>query len=137
MEKSKDLLACIISQAQIGVENLLECQIRHGFLIIFHSPNDEIVRTFTSMGHDLNSDLTACKDLLDDANLAAQYRLLKSFVCKVYSQQSTIDALPSLRWVLFRKKSLEGEKLPPTRGTLIPHWNIMGGKSIPKGNMYQ
>ena len=83
MEKSKDLLACIISQAQIGVENLLECQIRHGFLIIFHSPNDEIVRTFTSMGHDLNSDLTACKDLLDDANLAAQYRLLKSFVCKV------------------------------------------------------
>ena len=85
------------------------------------SPNDEIVRTFTSMGHDLNSDPTACKDLLDDGNLPAQYRPLEHFVCKVYSQQSTIDALPSLRWELFRKKNLEGEKLPPTRGTLIPH----------------
>ena len=74
-------------------------------------PNDEIVRTFTSTGHDLNSDQTACKDLLDDGNLPAQYRPLEHFVCKVYSQQSTIDALPSLRWELF----------PPTRGTLIPH----------------
>jgi len=73
-------------------------------------PNDEIVRTFTSMGHVLNSDPTACKDLLDDGNLPAQYRPLEHFVCKVYSQQSTIDALPSLRWELF----------PPTRGTLIP-----------------
>ena len=84
-------------------------------------PNDEIVRTFTSMGHDLNSDLTACRDLLDNANLPAQYRLLERFVCKVYSQQSTIDELPSLRWELFREKTLEGEKLPPTQGTLIPH----------------
>ena len=46
---------------------------------------------------------------------------MSSCVCKVYSQQSTIDALPSLRWELFRKKNLEGEKLPLTRGTLIPH----------------
>jgi len=84
-------------------------------------PNDEIVRAFTSMGHDLNSVPTACKDLLDDRNLPTQYRPLERFVCKVYSQQRTIDALPSLRWELFRKKNLEGEKLPPTRGTLIPH----------------
>jgi len=61
-------------------------------------PIDEIVTTFTSMGHDLNSDPTACKDLLDDGNLpAVQYRPLEHFVCKVYSQQSTIDTLPSLR----------------------------------------
>ena len=73
------------------------------------------------MGHYLNSDPTACKDLLDDGNLPAQYRPLEHFVCKVYSQQSIIDALPSLRWELFCKKNLEGEKLPPTRGTLIPH----------------
>ena len=112
------------------------------------------------MGHYLNSDPTACKDLLDDGNLPAQYRPLEHFICKVYSQQTTIDTLLSLRWELFRKKNLEGEKLPPTRGTLIPHilrancmsqrdksyitakqcfqlWNIMDEKSIPKGNMYQ
>jgi len=86
-------------------------------------PNDEIVRTFIHMGHDLNSVPTACKDLLDDGNLPAQYRPLEHFVCKVYSQQSTIDALPSLilRWTLFRKRNVEGEKLPPSRGTLLPH----------------
>jgi len=61
------------------------------------------------MGHDLNTDPSACKDLLDDENRPAQYRPLERFVCKVYSQQSTIDALPSLRWKLFRKKNLEGE----------------------------
>jgi len=38
--------------------------------------NDEIVRTFTSMGHDLNLDPTACKDLLNDGNL-----YLCSIVC--------------------------------------------------------
>jgi len=80
-------------------------------------PNDEIVRTLTSM----NLDPTACNDLLDDGNIPTQYRPLEHFVCKVYSQQSTIHALPSLRWELFRKKNLEGEKLPPTRGTLILH----------------
>jgi len=73
------------------------------------------------MDHDLNSDPTACKDLLDDGNIPAQYRPLEHFVCKVYSQQSTIDALPNLWWELFRKKNLEGEKLLPTRGTLILH----------------
>jgi len=83
--------------------------------------NDEIVRTFTSMGHDLNSDPTACNDLLDDGNLPAQYRPLEHFVCKMLSQQSTIDMLPSLRCELFRKKNLEVEKLPPTQRTLIPH----------------
>ena len=45
-------------------------------------PNDETVRTFTSMGHGLNSDPTACKDLLDDGNLPVQYGLLEHFVCK-------------------------------------------------------
>ena len=78
-------------------------------------PNDEFVRTFTSTGHVVNLDPNACKDLLNDGNLPVQYCLLEHFVCKVYFQQSTIDALPSLRWELFRKKNLKGEKLPPTR----------------------
>jgi len=84
----------------------LECQRRWISNYLSLPPNNEIVGTFTSMGHDLNSDPTACKDLLDDGNLPAQYRSLEHFVCNVYSQQSTIDALPSLRWELFLKKKL-------------------------------
>ena len=45
------------------------------------------------MGHDLNSDPTACNDLLDDGNLPAQYSPLEHFVRKMLSQQSTIDML--------------------------------------------
>jgi len=37
------------------------------------------------------------------------------------SANSNLDTLPELRWELFRHKNLEGEKLPPTRGTLLPH----------------
>jgi len=37
------------------------------------------------------------------------------------SAKSNLDTLPELRWELFRHKNLEGEKLPPTRGTLLPH----------------
>ena len=88
MEKSKNLLACIILQVQIGVKKLLGVP-KKTWISNYLSlpPNDEIVRTFTNMCHDLNSVPTACKDLLDDANLPAQYRSLERFVCKVYSQE--------------------------------------------------
>ena len=52
--------------------------------------NDEIVRTFTSMGHDLNSDPTVSKDLLDDGNLPVQYSPLEHFVCKVYPNKAPL-----------------------------------------------
>ena len=42
------------------------------------------------MGHDLNSDPTACKDLLDDGNLPAQYSPLEHFVCKVYPSKAPL-----------------------------------------------
>ena len=39
----------------------------------------------------------------------------------MYSPKSTCQTLSDLRWELFRTKNLEGEKLPPTSGTLKPH----------------
>ena len=42
------------------------------------------------MGHDLNSDPTACNDLLDDGNLPVQYSPLEHFVCKVYPNKAPL-----------------------------------------------
>jgi len=46
--------------------------------------------THYSMGHDLNSDPNACKDLLDDGNIPAQYRPLEHFVCKMYPNKAPL-----------------------------------------------
>jgi len=63
------------------------------------------------------------KDLetLFQVDMPERYRPLERFVCRVYSANSNLDTLPKLRWELFWHKNLEGEKLPPTRGTLLPH----------------
>lgn len=53
--------------------------------------------------------------------ISLNYIALLSDVCNVYSEQSHTDTLPKLRRELFPKKTLEGERLPPTRGTLLPH----------------
>ena len=55
-----------------------------------------------------------------DGHLPERYKAIEKFVCDVYSR-SNKDSVPELRWELFRKKTLEGEKLPPTRGALLPH----------------
>ena len=83
--------------------------------------NDDIVLTLTNMGKDTNSDQVQEVSLEDDDTIPVLYRPIERFICKVYSEQSHIDTLPELRWELFRKKNLESEKLPPTRGTLLPH----------------
>ena len=49
------------------------------------------------------------------------YNLFERFLCSVYSPSATAKRIPELRWELFRRKNLDGEKLPPTIGTLIPH----------------
>jgi len=46
---------------------------------------------------------------------------LQRFVCRVHSAKSNLDTLPELRWELFQHKNVEGEKLPPSRGSLLPH----------------
>ena len=98
-------------------------------------PEDEIVQTFTNMGNDSHATEAALKyPWQDDGNIPEMYRPIERFVCNVYSERSGLYTLPALRWELFRKKNLEGEKLPPTRGTLLPHIvraNYMSNPTFP------
>lgn len=47
--------------------------------------------------------------------------VLEGFVCDVYLKNSKYKTVQELIWELFKSKSLEAEKLPPTLGALIPH----------------
>lgn len=84
-------------------------------------PSDQIVQTFANMGNCPFMPQPTETHLHDDGSIPERFRPLERFICRVYSERSEIDTLPTLRWELFRKKNLEGEKLPPTRGTLLPH----------------
>jgi len=57
---------------------------------------------------------------LVDGELPEEMRPIEKFVCLVYSSGGA-TTIPALRWELFRSRNLEGEKLPPTRATLMPH----------------
>ena len=59
-------------------------------------------------------------DLADDGKLPADSRPLERFVCQAYSSNGPFT-IPDLRWELFRTKNLEGEMLPPTISSLLPH----------------
>lgn len=43
---------------------------------------------------------------------------IEAFVCQLYEPGTTLVDVGDLRWRLFTKKQLEGQKLPPTRGAL-------------------
>ncbi len=77
--------------------------------------NDTIITAFKILGNGQISSST-----LIDGNLPEEVRAIETFVCSTYCTQGS-KILPSLRWDLFRTKNLEGEKLPPTRATLLPH----------------
>jgi len=63
------------------------------------------------MGKNVDQD----SETLFQVEFPERYRPSERFVCRVYSAKS------NLRWELFWHKNLEGEKLPPTRGTLLPY----------------
>ena len=46
---------------------------------------------------------------------------MEEFVCKAYSKNTPCKEVFALRWELFKNRNKEGEQLPPTRDTLIPH----------------
>lgn len=52
--------------------------------------------------------------------LPPQLEGLERFVCRVYCTSGP-SILPALRWEMFRSRNLEGESLPPTRATILPH----------------
>ena len=46
---------------------------------------------------------------------------VEEFICTVYTKTTNLKHVNDLRWELFKKKNIEGEKLPPTMGSLKPH----------------
>jgi len=69
------------------------------------------------MGKNVDQD----SETLFQVDMPQSYHPSERFVCRVYSAKSNLDTLLDLRWELFWHKNLEGEKLAPTRGTLLPH----------------
>ena len=57
---------------------------------------------------------------LVDGNLPLHLRPFERFLCIAYSAKGP-TSLSTLRWEMFRSRNLEGEMLPPTVGTLLPH----------------
>ena len=50
------------------------------------------------------------------------YEQMERYICLLYKIGSiTTDNVAELRWILFAQKNKEGQQLPPTTGTLIPH----------------
>ena len=52
--------------------------------------------------------------------LPTQVKELEKFVCQGYCKAGP-TTLPGLRWEFFQSTNLEGELLPPTRASLLPH----------------
>lgn len=77
--------------------------------------NDPIISVFQLLGNGV----LANHELMD-GELPEEVQPLERFICSVYSPLGP-TTIPALRWELFRSRNLEGEKLPPTRGTLMPH----------------
>ena len=76
--------------------------------------DDQIISCLKGLGeHSIPAELAG-------GELPAEVKALEQFVCHVYSPKGP-KTLPSLRWELFRSNNLEGEMLPPTRATLLPH----------------
>ena len=71
-------------------------------------PNSEVIDVFQQLGD-------------SDLDLARSQKVLESFVCSVYSATTHQKSLAELRWELFSKRNLEGEKLPPTKATFSLH----------------
>ena len=76
--------------------------------------DDPAIKCFQELGQDY------IPMELDNGELPLMIKGLERFVCRVYSSTGP-TTLPALRWELFRSKNLEGEMLPPTRATLLPH----------------
>ena len=80
------------------------------------SDEDNIICTFQQLGTFplLITDFSGC--------LPANVSPLERFLCSLYAPDTCpIRKVPDLRWMLFRTKNIEGEKLPPTLPTLFLH----------------
>ena len=68
---------------------------------------------------ELKSSLHCFLQRIEEKGGSREVRPIDKFVCSVYSSEGA-TTIPALCWELFRSRYLEGEKLPPTRATLMP-----------------
>ena len=76
--------------------------------------DDQAIECFQNLGTAL------IPTQLTDGELPPQLEGLEHLVCRVYCMSGPRN-LPALRWEMFRSRNLEGESLPPTRATILPH----------------
>ena len=67
-----------------------------------------------------NFSTTLISTQLTHGELLPQMENLESFVCLVNCKSGPRN-YPELRWEMYRSRKLEGESLPPTRATILPH----------------
>ena len=46
-------------------------------------------------------------------------KAIEKFVCELCVPNTSLTSVKDLRWLLFRKKQAQSERLPPTRGALL------------------
>ena len=78
--------------------------------------DDDILKCFKQLGYTELSNFQ-----MESSELPCEFKELERFVCMAYSSSNGPLLLSSLRWEMFRSRNLQGELLPPTRATLLPH----------------
>jgi hypothetical protein len=73
----------------------------------FVSSNNELFQALALLG----TTETVTEDICSE---------IESFICRVYHLNTNIKTLTKLRWWMFTSKQTLGEKLPPTKGSLLP-----------------
>ena len=68
---------------------------------IFNQADEDVIQAFTDLG--------SSKEISENICIA-----IEKYVCRLYHPKSKITDIGKLRWLLFRQKQWQAEKLPPT-----------------------
>ncbi|CAH3146077.1 unnamed protein product [Pocillopora meandrina] len=72
----------------------------------FLNVDEDVVREMAKLG----TTLTPSEETI---------KAIEKFVCELYVPNTSLTTVKELRWLLFRKKQAQSERLPPTRGALL------------------
>ena len=72
---------------------------------IFLQSNDDTISSLAKLGTEENPE----EETVD---------AVERFVCQLYLPKTSISTVKELRWLLFKKKQAQAERLPPTQGAL-------------------
>ena len=79
----------------------------HQYWKVFEAASDEQLVAFSELGK--NPEITS--DIVDK---------IKHYTCRIHQFNTKSSSLSELRWFLFTLKQVNGERLPPTRDSVIP-----------------